>query len=567
MLELGRQLHMEGRLGEAAAVYQKILSKDPGNAEALHLLGVVSLQNGDFPQAIRQIRDSIAMAGENPDYLNNLGQALYGAGDLSGALESYRRGLKGNPLHPDILNNIGLTLNDLDRLEEAQEAYEMALAQDGSWPDILHNYGVLLQARGNLEKAQESYVEALRLEPRMEHTHLSLGSLFNEQGNKEAAIRAYQAAVELNPLYGEAHEALKVLYWDLGQKDRMNDSYYRACELLPQSSEAHCNLGKALVFSQKLDEAEKALNRALALDAENAEAHSGLGCLYTKQKKFDEAAAEHQQAVRLDGQNPFFREEWGNTLSLAGDFKQAVGVFLRAHELHPRRSSILGALTIAMNETGDARVSEIVDIDEFLTTRFLEVPDGFDDLDAFNEALHVELEAMHTEHPEPPGQTMKGGTQIPGSLFTGPTGLTAVLKEKISKALSEYIHSLEKDSEEKDPDHPFLRYLNPDFRFTGAWSTILHGSGYDNSHIHNDGWISGVYYIKVPDLPEDSWQAGEGCIQIGEPPPRFVSERNKAQRLIRPIPGMALFFPSYFWHGVRPYEKEAIRHSMAFDVI
>jgi len=224
-------------------------------------------------------------------------------------------------------------------------------------------------------------------------------------------------------------------------------------------------------------------------------------------------------------------------------------------------------LTIAMIETGDARVSKIVDNDEFITSRFLEVPDGFDDLDAFNKVLHAELEAMHTERPEPPGQTMKGGTQIPGSLFTGPTGLTAVLKEKISKALSEYIHSLEKDSEEKDPDHPFLRYLNPDFRFTGAWSTILHGSGYDNSHLHNEGWISGVYYIKVPDLPEDRWQAGEGCIQIGEPPPRFVSERNKAQRLIRPIPGMALFFPSYFWHGVRPYEKEAIRHSMAFDVI
>jgi hypothetical protein len=219
-------------------------------------------------------------------------------------------------------------------------------------------------------------------------------------------------------------------------------------------------------------------------------------------------------------------------------------------------------LTIAMIEIGDARVSEIVDNDKFITSRFLEIPDGFDDLDAFNEALHAELEAMHTERPEPPGQTMKGGTQIPGGLFTNPTGLTAVLKEKISKALSEYIHSLE-----KDPDHPFLRYLNPDFRFSGAWSTILHRSGYDDSHIHNEGWISGVYYIKVPDLPEDRWQAGEGCLQIGEPPRMFVSVRNNAQRVIRPIPGMAVFIPSYYWHGVRPYEKEAIRHSMAFDVI
>ena len=563
MLEQGRQLHREGRLDEAAAVYQKILDEDPKNAEALQLLGVVALQNGDFPRAIRLIRDAMAMAGETPDYLNNLGQALYGSGDLAGALDSYRRALKRNPRHPDVLNNLGITLYDLDRLEEAREAYETALAQDGgSGPDVLHNYGVLMQAMGNLEKARESYLEALRLEPRMEHTHLSLGSVFNEKGDKEAAIRGFQAAVDLNPFYVEAHEALKMIYWDLGQKERMDDSYFRASELLPQSSEIHCNLGKALNFSQRLEEAEKALDRALALDGENAEAHSELGCLYAKQKKFQEALAEHSEAVRLDGGNPLFREECGNTLSMAGDFKQAVGVFLRAHELHPRRSGILGALTIAMNETGDDRVSGIVNIDEFLTTRFLEVPDGFDDLDAFNEALHAELEAMHTDHPEPPGQTMKGGTQIPGGLFTGPTGLTAVLKEQISKALSAYIQSLE-----KDPDHPFLRYLNPDFRFTGAWSTILHGSGYDDSHIHNEGWISGVYYIKVPDLPEDRWQAGEGCIQFGEPPSMFVSERNKAQRVVRPIPGMAVFFPSYYWHGVRPFEKEAIRHSMAFDVI
>ena len=563
MLEQGRQLHREGRLDEAAAVYQKILDEDPKNAEALQLLGVVALQKGDFPRAIRLIRDAMAMAGENPDYLNNLGQALYGSGDLAGALDSYRRALKRNPRHPDVLNNLGITLYDLDRLEEAREAYETALAQDGgSGPDVLHNYGVLMQAMGNLEKAKESYLEALRLEPRMEHTHLSLGSVFNEKGDKEAAIRGFQAAVDLNPFYVEAHEALKMIYWDWGQKERMDDSYFRASELLPQSSEIHCNLGKALNFSQRLDEAEKALDRALALDGENAEAHSELGCLYAKQKKFQEALAEHSEAVRLDGENPLFREEFGNTLSMAGDFKQAVGVFLRAHELHPRRSGILGALTIAMNETGDDRVSGIVNIDEFLTTRFLDVPDGFDDLDAFNEALHAELEAMHTDHPEPPGQTMKGGTQIPGGLFTGPTGLTAVLKEQISKALSAYIQSLE-----KDPDHPFLRYLNPDFRFTGAWSTILHGSGYDDSHIHNEGWISGVYYIKVPDLPEDRWRAGEGCIQFGEPPRLFVSERNQAQRLVRPIPGMAVFFPSYYWHGVRPFEKEAIRHSMAFDVI
>ena len=77
----------------------------------------------------------------------------------------------------------------------------------------------------------------------------------------------------------------------------------------------------------------------------------------------------------------------------------------------------------------------------------------------------------------------------------------------------------------------------------------------------------GVYYIKVPDLPKQRWEEGEGCIQFGAPPPKFVSGRNKTQQLIRPIPGMAVFFPSYYWHGVQPYNMDAIRHSMSFDIL
>ena len=47
----------------------------------------------------------------------------------------------------------------------------------------------------------------------------------------------------------------------------------------------------------------------------------------------------------------------------------------------------------------------------------------------------------------------------------------------------------------------------------------------------------------------------------------FVSERNKTHRLIRPEPGTAVFFPSYYWHGVKPFSEEGVRHSISFDII
>ena len=37
--------------------------------------------------------------------------------------------------------------------------------------------------------------------------------------------------------------------------------------------------------------------------------------------------------------------------------------------------------------------------------------------------------------------------------------------------------------------------------------------------------------------------------------------------LVRPQAGMTAFFPSYYWHGVRPFTGNDTRHAVAFDII
>ena len=568
MQDEGIRQHGAGGNSGTTAINQEGSAQDSQIVQALNQMGVVALQNGDYPEAIRLMRDSVALDDQNPGSFNNLGQALYGAGDAAGAEESYRRALELDPANPDFLNNLGIALGDLERPEEAKAAYETALIFRSDDPEIFHNYGVLLQEFGILDQAQEAYGKALRLNPYMEATLLSLGGVYKELGDQEAAIGAYYKAIELNPFYVEAHEALKLIFWDLGERARLDESYYRACEIFPQSSEVHSNLGRALGFSQRFEEAERALKKSLELDPQNAEAHNQLGQVHAKHGRFEEAVAEHKEAIRFDGGNALYHEELGNTLILAGEYREAVNVLFKSHEMNPRGSSILGALTIAMKEAGDNRVSYFINNDKFVTTRYIDVPDGFDSLDDFNDALHKELVTRHDAEPHwgdfswPPGQTQHGGTQIPDNVFGNPSGTVAILKQQISKAMAEYLGGLK-----HDPDHPFLRYLNPDFRFTGAFSNIIHPSGYDGSHIHPEGWISGVYWVKMPDLPEENWEAGEGCTHFGEPPPHLISDRNKMDVLVRSRAGMTAFFPSYYWHGVRPFGGDDTRHAIAFDII
>ena len=130
---------------------------------------------------------------------------------------------------------------------------------------------------------------------------------------------------------------------------------------------------------------------------------------------------------------------------------------------------------------------------------------------------------------------MRGGTQTRNNLFQNPTGLVRVLKERISAVIDSYIDELE-----PNPRHPFLRFINRDYVFTGVWSTILSESGFDRSHVHNEGWMSGTYYVKVPEFDEAQRAGGEGHIQFGEPNTSYASERNRTERMIAPQVGPVL---------------------------
>jgi Flp pilus assembly protein TadD len=43
----GLWLHQQGHLADAERIYRQVLQREPANASALHMFGVVALQTGD----------------------------------------------------------------------------------------------------------------------------------------------------------------------------------------------------------------------------------------------------------------------------------------------------------------------------------------------------------------------------------------------------------------------------------------------------------------------------------------------------------------------------------------
>jgi tetratricopeptide (TPR) repeat protein len=59
LLQRAIALHNQGRLPDAAAAYRQLLVAEPGNPDALHLLGVALAQMGSPEEAIGLIRAAV----------------------------------------------------------------------------------------------------------------------------------------------------------------------------------------------------------------------------------------------------------------------------------------------------------------------------------------------------------------------------------------------------------------------------------------------------------------------------------------------------------------------------
>ena len=117
-----------------------------------------------------------------------------------------------------------------------------------------------------------------------------------------------------------------------------------------------------------------------------------------------------------------------------------------------------------------------------------------------------------------------------------------------------------------DPRHPYLAQ-SPSKWDINAWGSIVGKQGCHVTHIHPSGWLSGVYYGKLPEVMKSENEKQEGFIEFGRPE-HYVNNSNSPEfRLIRPHEGMLILFPSYFHHRTIPFESDGTRFTVSVDLI
>jgi len=275
MFEAGLALHERGDLDGAEAAYRAVLAQAPGDADALHMMGVLADQRGDGEAAVALIRRAIAAGPERAFVHANLGNALHRLGRLVEAVASHRRAVSLRPDSAPMLGNLAASLLAAGEAGEAVAACRRLVALAPGSADAWLRLGNALSTAGEAGAA-EALRRCVAIDPERTEAWYNLGCLALAGCDAAGAAALFREAVARRPVFAEARTNLGVALHRLGMLAEAADSHRAAIRDDPALAGAHHNLGCVALARNLADEAADSYRAALALRPDDGPARFGL---------------------------------------------------------------------------------------------------------------------------------------------------------------------------------------------------------------------------------------------------------------------------------------------------
>jgi Tfp pilus assembly protein PilF len=184
--------HRAGDIAAAAAGYETVLSGDPANVDALHLLGVCRRQAGRPEDAAALIGRALERAPACVDAWHNYGNALADLDRTAEAAAAFARATELRPAYIDAWERLAAMLARLGRREDAIEAYRRALALDPGHVAARNDLANLLTGCGRDEEAVVLFRDLLGDHPDLPEAHYNLALALLRLGDFAGGLSAYE---------------------------------------------------------------------------------------------------------------------------------------------------------------------------------------------------------------------------------------------------------------------------------------------------------------------------------------------------------------------------------------
>lgn len=338
----------------------------------------------------------------------------------------------------------------------------------------------------------------------------------------------------------------------LGQGSEAQAAFERALVLQPQFAAPIANLGNLALRRGDAERAEAWYRRALNSDAAEPTARIGLGRALAERAQVVEARMELARALR---QAPTSFDALVALVSVdvgSGHSLQALESCEQFLQTSPQHSGAWGVWAELGRERGDARAHALVDLE-----RWVEIQDLPHDV-TFQTELAAGLLAQSSLLEAPPHHATRRGRHS-GALTGLEHAALARLESDLERAVANFVAA-------RATLEPWSR-ARPSSVALHSWAVVLAGDGFQVPHLHPDAWVSGVYYVAIPEpvLGPATPHAGE--LEFGRTDPELCFVQPRSFRYVKPKPGRLVLFPSWLYHSTVPHGASGLRISLAFDCV
>ena len=301
-----RALIEAGKADEAIARLKEMEASNPQRKGLARELGAAYYRKSDLGQALHYLKRAVEEEPGDGEAMQLLGLSYYLAGRLPEAIPLLEKVQSWYPVaNLDASYILGMAYLQLKDYVRARHAFARMFDVP---PDSAASYLFLarmLLRQGFDPVAEEHAQKAASLDSKLPLAHFLLGELYLYKSKIPEAIAEFEKELQINPSHAATYYKLADAYLRVMKFDEAQRLLERSIWLDSTASGPFILMGKVLLKKGDAQLAARALERALKMDPNNSVAHHLMGQAYRNLGRIEEAERELKRAEELQAQeNP-----------------------------------------------------------------------------------------------------------------------------------------------------------------------------------------------------------------------------------------------------------------------
>jgi tetratricopeptide (TPR) repeat protein len=293
-------LMQQGKNDEALALLESIAAAEPARRGVVRQIGIANYRKGDFLKAAASFKKALEEDPGDNEAVQLMGLSYYLSGRPAEAIAPLEKVQTWYPsANVDAAYILGVCYMQTKDYPSARKAFARMFGVPAD-SAAAYMFAARMLLRQDFAPVAEEYAKkAVELDPKLPRAHMLLGELYLYKSRIPEAVEQLQKESELNPGEAAVYYKLADAYSRLQKYEEAEKLLQRSIWLDATSTGPYILMGKVLEKKGETALAVRALQRAIAMDPNNPMPHHLLGQAYRELGKTEEAERELKVAEQL----------------------------------------------------------------------------------------------------------------------------------------------------------------------------------------------------------------------------------------------------------------------------